>query len=94
MTSRNTALTETLIGYQPKATHETLEQLWAKAESFGYVGIYCSKRDARETSYCATIYFSTVEGTQLEAASKFSLPLTEALRQAIAKAEIIKGQFK
>lgn len=94
MTSRNLPLTETLLGTTETAQPITLEQLWAKAESYGNVGIFSSTGSPREKSYRARIAFPTIEGTQLEAKSEFELTLTEALQQAIAKAELIRGQFK
>lgn len=94
MTSRNTALAEMLTGNSATASTDTLESLWAKAETFGHVGIFSSTSSARQKSYQARITFPTIDGTQLEATSKFDLTLTEALCQAIAKAELIRGQFK
>lgn len=95
MTSRNLALAETLTGTAQPAPAITLEDLWAKAEGYGYVRIYSSDdASSRDKSYHAYIYFETIPGIRLEAKSAFNLPLRTALEQAIARAEEIRGQFK
>jgi hypothetical protein len=78
----------------PVSEIETLEQLWAKAEGYGHVGIYPDRERATPDKYHCWIEFATVAGTRLEAKSKFGLPLKTALREAITNAEMIRGQFK
>jgi hypothetical protein len=77
------------------AAPERLEDLIATAESYGKVKMWGSEpapNGARH--YSVDIEFSTVKGIKLQASSEYGLPLNAALRQAIDRAEVIRGQFK
>jgi hypothetical protein len=73
----------------------TLEELWGEAESYGVIQIYSDADvSVRKESYNARIKFKTMAGISLEASSEFRITLKTALSQAIAKARIIREQFK
>lgn len=82
-------------GMAQPAAQSTLEELIAKAESFGIVMMHGHKDqlpDGRE--YRVVIRFVTVSGIELKAESDFGRGLRRALEQAIDRAERIRGQFK
>jgi len=78
------------------AEAETLEQLWARAEAYGRVGVFSSttRSMARGGLYRVDIEFATITGINLAAKSEFDMPLRDALQQAIERAKTIRGQFK
>lgn len=70
----------------------TLEELIAKAETYGKVTIFGSSETPR--NYRVHIDFYTITGTELGAKSDFGLKLKPALEQAIERAALIRSQFK
>lgn len=70
----------------------TLEELIAKAETYGKVTIFGSSEVHR--NYRVHIDFMTLEGTNLGVKSDFGLQLRPALEQALDRAETIRRQFK
>lgn len=77
------------------AQAESLEALIARAESYGTVSIYGVKADGdRPAGYLVLIAFHTIKDVKLEANSEYRVPLADGLRQAIDKAEQIRGQFR
>lgn len=89
---RKAALGQGMV--QP-AAQPSLEELIAKAESYGRVTIFGCKGDVSDgRQYSVDIYFATMEGVELKAESGFGLGLRRALEKAIERAEKVRGQFK
>lgn len=74
---------------------ESLEDLIAKAESYGTLVMSGSEEtDSSPAGYYVRIKFRTQANITLQAESSFRVPLITGLREAIANAEQIRGQFK
>ena len=82
-------------GMAQPAAQPSLEELIAKAESYGIVTMFGHKDQLPEgREYRVIIRFVTVSGIELKAESGFGRGLRRALEQAIERAEKVRGQFK